>query len=125
MAKLVLPKVVHIEVMIPGREPWRPRVLLETATRAVAMECTAANFHTLFELVSHDLMDGGGGKASSSGGQAAFQPTAHSQSRAPRGSKAKPGNTGSREPGIASSWIPRANHQTSAGSITKLAQSPN
>ena len=70
VAKLVLPKVVHIEVMIPGREPWRPRVLLETATRAVAMECTAANFHTLFELVSHDLMDGGGGKASSSGGQA-------------------------------------------------------
>ena len=38
VAKLVLPKVVHIEVMIPGREPWRPRVLLETATRAVAME---------------------------------------------------------------------------------------
>jgi hypothetical protein len=70
VAKQVLPKVVHIEVMIPGREPWRPRVLLETATRAVAMECTAANFHTLFELVSHDLMDGGGGKASSSGGQA-------------------------------------------------------
>ena len=70
VAKQVLPKVVHIEVMIPGREPWRPRVLLETATRAVAMECTAENFHTLFELVSHDLMDGGGDMASSSGGQA-------------------------------------------------------
>jgi hypothetical protein len=45
------------EVVMPrqGQEPWRVTVLLERATKAVAIEATSANLHALFELVDNDL----------------------------------------------------------------------
>ena len=50
--------------------------------------------------------------ASSKAGQPALQPTAHSQSRAPRGNRARPGRTGKRVPGMAISCTARAAHQS-------------
>ena len=57
VAKKLMPRAATVSYERPGQVPWEPSVLLELATKAVAMECTSDNFRILFDLVRHDMLD--------------------------------------------------------------------
>jgi hypothetical protein len=57
-ARSQLPMTAVVSVERPHGSMWQPVLLLDVAHKAPAMECTAANFQALFELVQADLAEG-------------------------------------------------------------------
>jgi hypothetical protein len=61
--RMQMPSVLEVTYERAGREPWVVSVLGAAANRAPAIEVTAANMQTLFELVDADRLAGRGRRA--------------------------------------------------------------
>ena len=56
--KLQVPPTSRICFERPGMPPWEPTVLMEASPKAVAIEVTEENLHTLLELVDDEVTNG-------------------------------------------------------------------
>jgi hypothetical protein len=54
----LVPDFAPVLLQHAGKAPWSPLILMETATKAPAIEVTADNLGRLLELIVEDLQDG-------------------------------------------------------------------
>jgi hypothetical protein len=54
----LIPRMAIVSFERPGQLAWEPMLLMESATKVPAMECSTANLQAMFALVQLDLSDG-------------------------------------------------------------------